>query len=126
MHQGHGRHRSEIEPLHGLRGEARNAVVFLRRGDTHGSEPIEIGAGLKMPALAFDNDRPQPGDFVESIDRGQHALDKIAVISVVDRGAVEDHGRHLARIDLQQHGAGVIEICHTAPHFPRSGPITNS
>src|SRR5262249_34855990 len=110
----HRRHRDEIEPLHGLGGGARDTDVLLRRGATHPIEPIEIGAGLEMPAFALDDDCSQPGYCAESIHRRQQALDKVAIISVIDRGAIESERCDLALIDLQEHGFGLVRIHHVA------------
>ena len=87
----------------------------LRRGGTHCIEPIEIGAGLEMPALALDDDCSQPGYFVESVHCRQQALDKVAVISVIDRGAIESERCDLALMDLQEHGFSLARIDHVAP-----------
>src|SRR3974390_1299899 len=69
-----------------------------------------------MLAPAPDNDRPQPGKLIQSIHHGQHALDKVTVISVIDGRAAENDGCHLALIDLQEHGAVLVQIRHPAPH----------
>src|SRR5437773_1964220 len=59
LHQRDCWNRKGVEPLDRLCGHPRGAQIILRWRASDRVEPIDIGASLKIPALADDHDRTQ-------------------------------------------------------------------
>src|ERR1700720_744198 len=75
-----------------------------------------------MAAVAFDHDRAQAVGAGKRVDRREQALDEIAVIGIVDLGAIENDARHPARIDAPQNRTGGILWRHYALLIPSHVP----
>ena len=100
-YQGHGRDRRDVEPLHRLEVARGCRFVFRHDGATaaliHGDQR-RPGNGGRCPSARRRAARLR----AEVIDRRQHALDQVAVIGVVDLGAVQRDGCDATPIERPQ------------------------
>ena len=71
----------------------------------HRVDPFQVGAGLEVLAVALEHDGAQTFRLPQRIERGEQALDQLAVIGVVHLGPVERDGRDAARVDVPEHRA---------------------
>jgi hypothetical protein len=74
----------------------------------HRVDPVEIGAGLEVPALAADDDSTQARRLLQRVKARKQRLNQLAVIGVVALRPVEHDPRHAAAVDVEENGAGCV------------------
>src|SRR5262249_5649812 len=98
------RDRQAIEPLHRFEGRARYDLVLLNGFRPHRIDPFQVGARLKMPAIALEHHDAQRRLPAELVHRSENAVDQTGVIGVVDLRTVERNGCDPARVEVPQDG----------------------
>jgi hypothetical protein len=75
-----------------------------RSGDCglHGVDPFQVGAGLKVIAIAFQNNEAKRWLPAQFIHCREYAMNKCGIIGIVDLGAIVRSGKYAgtAGIDL--------------------------
>src|SRR6516164_4095744 len=88
LHQCDGRNRERVEPLDCFGGHPRGAQIVLWRRAPDGVEPFDVGAGLKIAALAGDHDDARRFAAGELVKGCKQRSDHVAIIGIVDLRAL--------------------------------------
>jgi hypothetical protein len=95
--------RQRVQLAHRLGRAPGEVRVLGGAGAAHPAQPVQIGAGLEVLALAAQDHDPDPRIAAQRLERRAELVDQRAVVGVVHLGPVQDHARDPATIDFAQH-----------------------
>jgi hypothetical protein len=72
----------------------------------HGIDPFQVGAGLKVLAIAFQDNDAKQRLAAQFIHRREHALNEAGIIGVVDLRAVQRDRRNPSFVEVPQNWIG--------------------
>jgi hypothetical protein len=78
VHQRDGWHRSEVQPLHRLARSRARRAGFAPARFADFVDPLEVGAGLEVLAVAFEHDGTQALRLAQRVERGEQRPSIIA------------------------------------------------
>jgi len=80
----------------------RHCLVIGRRFRPDGVDPFQVGTGLKVLAIAFQDNNTKQRFPAQFIHRRKHALDEAGIISIVDLRAVQRDRRDPSFVEFPQ------------------------